>query len=84
LIFRRQFYYRTGQINARNLKICIHPLFQPVTWLKGSLLIEIVFLYCGAVILEGASLASQLWRIAFIAAWGAVSYFFTLRWFRWN
>jgi hypothetical protein len=25
----------------------MHPLFQPVTWLKGSLLIEIVFLYCG-------------------------------------
>ncbi len=37
-----------------------------------------------AVILEGASLGSQLWRLAFIAAWGAVSYFCTLRWFRWN
>jgi ABC-2 type transport system permease protein len=37
-----------------------------------------------AVILEGASLGSQLWRLAFIAAWGAISYFFTLRWFRWN
>ncbi len=37
-----------------------------------------------AVILEGASLGSQLWRLASIAAWGAISYFFTLRWFRWN
>jgi ABC-type multidrug transport system permease subunit len=37
-----------------------------------------------AVILEGASLHSQLWRIAFIAAWGGISYFCTLRWFRWN
>jgi ABC-2 type transport system permease protein len=37
-----------------------------------------------AVILEGASLASQFWRLAVIAAWGAISYFFTLRWFRWN
>ncbi len=37
-----------------------------------------------AVILEGASLSSQLWRMTFIAAWGAISYLCTLRWFRWN
>ena len=37
-----------------------------------------------AVILEGMSLGSQIWRLAFIAAWGVISYFFTLRWFRWN
>ncbi len=37
-----------------------------------------------AVILEGASLSSQFWRLALIAAWGGISYFFTLRWFRWN
>jgi ABC-2 type transport system permease protein len=37
-----------------------------------------------AVILEGASLGSQLWRLIFIAAWGAISYICTLRWFRWN
>jgi ABC-2 type transport system permease protein len=37
-----------------------------------------------AVILEGASLSSQLWRMAIIAAWGGVSYICTLRWFRWN
>jgi ABC-type multidrug transport system permease subunit len=37
-----------------------------------------------AVILEGASLSSQFWRLAIIAAWGAVSYLCTLRWFRWN
>jgi ABC-2 type transport system permease protein len=37
-----------------------------------------------AVILEGASLSSQFWRMAIIAAWGGVSYMCTLRWFRWN
>jgi ABC-2 type transport system permease protein len=37
-----------------------------------------------AVILEGLPLSSQLWRLAFIAAWGGISYFCTLRWFRWN
>ena len=37
-----------------------------------------------AVILEGASLSSQFWRLAVIAAWGAISYILTLRWFRWN
>jgi len=37
-----------------------------------------------AIILEGAPLSSQLWRIALIAAWGAISYLCTLRWFRWN
>ncbi len=37
-----------------------------------------------AVILEGASLDSQLWRLAIIVAWGAISYICTLRWFRWN
>jgi len=37
-----------------------------------------------AVILEGASLSSQLWRLALIGAWGAISYICTLRWFRWN
>jgi ABC-type multidrug transport system permease subunit len=37
-----------------------------------------------AVILEGAPLSSQLWRLAILAAWGGVSYVCTLRWFRWN
>jgi ABC-type multidrug transport system permease subunit len=37
-----------------------------------------------AIILEGASLDSQIGRIALIAAWGAISYLCTLRWFRWN
>lgn len=37
-----------------------------------------------AVILEGMPLSSQIWRLAFIAAWGAIAYFCTLRWFRWN
>jgi ABC-type polysaccharide/polyol phosphate export permease len=37
-----------------------------------------------AVILEGMSLSSQLWRLAIIAAWGGISFLCTLRWFRWN
>ena len=35
-----------------------------------------------AVILEGASLTSQSWRLLILAAWGAI--FLALRWFRWN
>ncbi len=37
-----------------------------------------------AVILEGASLASQGWRLLILAAWGGISFFCALRWFRWN
>jgi ABC-2 type transport system permease protein len=37
-----------------------------------------------AVILEGLPLSSQFWRLVLIAAWGGISYFITLRWFRWN
>jgi ABC-2 type transport system permease protein len=36
------------------------------------------------IMLEGASLISQAWRIGIIALWGSVSFVFTLRWFRWN
>lgn len=37
-----------------------------------------------AVILEGASLTSQSWRLLILAAWGAIPFFLALRWFRWN
>ena len=37
-----------------------------------------------AVILEGASLHSQVWRLAILAAWGGISFLCALRWFRWN
>jgi len=37
-----------------------------------------------AIMLEGASLSSQAWRLVILAAWGGVSFFCTLRWFRWN
>ena len=36
------------------------------------------------VILEGASLLSQTWRILALAAWGIVPFGFALRWFRWS
>jgi ABC-2 type transport system permease protein len=37
-----------------------------------------------AVILEGASLTSQSWRLLILAAWGGIPFVLALRWFRWN
>jgi ABC-type multidrug transport system permease subunit len=37
-----------------------------------------------AVLLDGASLASQWSQIAILAAWGIGSFVLALRWFRWN
>jgi ABC-2 type transport system permease protein len=37
-----------------------------------------------AVILQGASLSSQLPRIAILAVWGGLSFVLALKWFRWN
>jgi hypothetical protein len=37
-----------------------------------------------AVILEGASLHTQVYPLAILAAWGLISYALALRWFRWN
>jgi len=37
-----------------------------------------------AVILQGASLTSQLSRIAVLVIWGGVSFVLALRWFRWS
>jgi ABC-type multidrug transport system permease subunit len=37
-----------------------------------------------AVILEGASLVSQGWRILALVGWGVVPFGLALRWFRWN
>ena len=55
----------------------LQPLIQalPLTQLNYAL---------RAVILEGASLASQGWRLIILALWGGVSFFCALRWFRWN
>ncbi len=36
------------------------------------------------IMLQGASLVSQMWRVGVLAAWGGISFFCTLRWFRWN
>ncbi|HSP90373.1 MAG TPA: ABC transporter permease [Vicinamibacterales bacterium] len=54
----------------------LQPLVQalPLTQLNDAL---------RAVILEGASLASQAWRVLALAGWGAVSFVLALRWFRW-
>lgn len=37
-----------------------------------------------AVMQEGASLTSQLGRVAVLAAWGIVTFVLALRWFRWS
>ncbi len=37
-----------------------------------------------AIILQGASLASQSGRIAVLVIWGAVSFLLALKWFRWS
>jgi ABC-2 type transport system permease protein len=37
-----------------------------------------------AIILQGASLGSQLGRIAILAIWGGLCFLLALRWFRWN
>jgi ABC-type multidrug transport system permease subunit len=36
------------------------------------------------VMLEGASLAAVSWHVAILAAWGIVTFFLALRWFRWQ
>jgi ABC-2 type transport system permease protein len=36
------------------------------------------------IVLEGASLISQSWRLGILAVWGGISFLLTLRWFRWN
>jgi ABC-type multidrug transport system permease subunit len=55
----------------------LQPLVQslPLTQLNNAL---------RAVILEGAALESQGWRLAILAAWGGISFLCALRWFRWN
>jgi ABC-2 type transport system permease protein len=55
----------------------VQPLIQvlPLTLLNDAL---------RAVILEGASLASQSARMAGLGLWGAVSFVLALRWFRWS
>ena len=55
----------------------LQPLVQalPLTQLNDAL---------RAVILEGASLVSQGWRILALAAWGVIPFGLALRWFRWN
>jgi ABC-type multidrug transport system permease subunit len=54
----------------------LQPLVQalPLTQLNDAL---------RAVILEGATLASQGWRLLALAAWGLVPFGLALRWFRW-
>ncbi|HEV3119728.1 MAG TPA: ABC transporter permease [Gemmataceae bacterium] len=36
------------------------------------------------IMLEGSSLLGVWWRLAILAAWGGVSFYLALRWFRWQ
>jgi ABC-type multidrug transport system permease subunit len=55
----------------------IQPLIRllPLTALNDSL---------RAIILQGASLASQTAELSVLIVWGAVSFFLALKWFRWS
>ena len=55
----------------------LQPLVQalPLTQLNAAL---------RAVILEGATLPSQGWRVLALAAWAVVPFALSLRWFRWH
>jgi ABC-type multidrug transport system permease subunit len=55
----------------------LQPLVQalPLTQLNDAL---------RAVILEGATLPSQWWRVLALAAWAVVPFALSLRWFRWH
>jgi ABC-2 type transport system permease protein len=63
--------------SAERFPDLLQPLVQalPLTQLNDAL---------RAVILEGASLASQGWRVLALAVWGIVPFGLALRWFRWN
>jgi len=63
--------------SAERFPAVLQPMVQslPLTQLNNAL---------RAVILEGATLGSQGWRLAVLAAWGGISFLCALRWFRWN
>jgi ABC-type multidrug transport system permease subunit len=62
--------------SARRFPDAVQPLIQalPLTQLNDAL---------REVMLEGASLAAIVGRLAVLAAWGVVSFVIALRWFRW-
>jgi ABC-type polysaccharide/polyol phosphate export permease len=55
----------------------VHPAIQllPLTALNDAL---------RAIILQGATFASQAGRISILLVWGGVSFFLALKWFRWS
>ena len=63
--------------SSERFPAALQPIVQalPLTQLNNAL---------RAVILEGASLHSQAWRLTILAAWGGISFLCALRWFRWN
>lgn len=63
--------------SSERFPAALQPVVQslPLTQLNNAL---------RAVILEGASLPSQFWRLAILTAWGSISFLCALRWFRWN
>jgi ABC transporter DrrB family efflux protein len=63
--------------SAERFPVLVQPFVKalPLTALNDAL---------RAVILEGADLGSQLWRITILASWGTVSFLLALRFFRWT
>jgi len=63
--------------SAERFPEAMQPFIQamPITQLNNAL---------RAVILEGASLASQAVPLLILAAWGGISFALGLRWFRWT
>jgi len=63
--------------SSERFPAALQPLVQalPLTQLNNAL---------RAVILEGASIPSQAWRLAILVLWGGISFLCALRWFRWN
>jgi ABC-type multidrug transport system permease subunit len=55
----------------------VQPLIRalPLTALNDSL---------RAIVLEGAPLSAQGWRLLVLILWGGISFLLALRWFRWN
>ncbi len=63
--------------SAERFPLILQPFIQilPLTALNDTL---------RSVILEGASLASQLGRLSILTAWGLASFMLAQRWFRWS
>jgi ABC-type multidrug transport system permease subunit len=63
--------------SAKRFPDAVQPVIQalPLTQLNDAL---------REVMLEGAGLGQVGWRLAILAAWGGITFFLALKWFRWR